>query len=443
MTRTARVHILTLLAVLAAGSGPALAQTPPADTSAMRAGIERRFDVLPLRDGVVLRPKDASLGIRSVEITDGPIAIDGQPASGAEVRQKLGADAALVLELSYLSAADRRAMFENGPPATEAAAEPRVERRDSPSSGRRSRDRNSGDRVRIGGAVSVAEGEIIDGSVVAIGGGARIDGEVRGDVVAVGGGITLGPNANVTENVVVVGGGLTRDPAAQVGGQVQEISIPGFAFSRMRWPGNPVRAYENYWGSMFGTVLALVGTLTRLAILCLLAALVVLLGRSYAERAGDRAFVEPLKAGAIGLLAQLLFLPVLIITIVVLVVTIVGIPFLLLIPFLVLALAVTGLVGFTGVAQRVGDLACTRLGWMRDNPYTTTVIGVAVLLAPAILARLVGLVGGILFPMTFGLGLLGVIVEYAAWTVGFGAVALARFNRSPSPPVTMSPVVEA
>jgi len=46
-----------------------------------------------------------------------------------------------------------------------------------------------------------------------------------------------------------------------------------------------------------------------------------------------------------------------------------------------------------------------------------------------LLARIAGLGGGIMFPMTAGLSLIGVLVEYLAWTVGFGAVALARFTR--------------
>jgi hypothetical protein len=33
--------------------------------------------------------------------------------------------------------------------------------------------------------------------------------------------------------------------------------------------------------------------------------------------------------------------------------------------------------------------------------------------------------------MTFGLGAIGFLMEYLAWTVGFGAVAIARFARRP------------
>jgi len=62
-------------------------------------------------------------------------------------------------------------------------------------------------------------------------------------------------------------------------------------------------------------------------------------------RISARAAAQPLKAGAIGLLAQLLFLPLLIVTIVLLVVTIIGIPLLVLIPFVLLGLVAVPLLG--------------------------------------------------------------------------------------------------
>jgi hypothetical protein len=258
----------------------------------------------------------------------------------------------------------------------------------------------------------------------------QVDGEVRGDVVAVGGGIVLGPQSSVQDNVVVVGGTLRRDTAARVGGEVQEIGIGAFDFER--WSINPV---SMWWGSMVGSAFALVGTLARVAILCLLAALVVLLGRDYMERAALRAAAEPVKAGAIGLLAQLLFLPVLIITVVVLVITIIGIPLLILVPFLILGLVVVALVGFTGVAYRVGRLLALRFGWSDENPYLTTVGGILLMVSPLLLARLIGLGGFPLFPITGMLVFIGLVVEYIAWTVGFGAVALMRFSKRPPVPV--------
>lgn len=439
MKRTLALCVLTLASTVATGSR-LMAQPAPADASALRASVERRFDVLPLRDGVALRPRSTLRDVRSIEITTGVIAVDGQPVSGAELRNKLGADADLVLQLSYLSDENRRALFAPAAPLapTSPAAPPSVstpiEPRDPdleppPRSTRRSRGRD-GDIVGIGfRGVSVREGQVVDGDVVSVGGSARIDGDVRGDVVAVGGSVRLGPRANVSNNVVVIGGRLDRDPSSTIGGQVQEIGLGNIDVGAWRWPSASLDPDRSYWRSIFGSTLALFGTITRLAILCLLAALVILIGHQYAERAGERATREPLKSGATGFLSQLLFIPLLVITILVLVVTIVGILLLPLLPFLFLALFIVGVVGFAGVAERVGQAISGRTGWSTANPYATTSLGIALIMLPTLLSRVIGLAGGMLFPMSVGLGVLGGLVEYLAWTIGFGALALARFDR--------------
>ena len=158
-------------------------------------------------------------------------------------------------------------------------------------------------------------------------------------------------------------------------------------------------------------------------------------------RISSRAAAEPLKSGAIGLLAQLLLLPLLIVTIVLLVVTIIGIPLLVLIPFILLGLVVVALVGFTSVAYHVGRLLNARFGRVGEGPYATTIAGILILASPLLLARLLGLAGGFVFPMTVGLLVIGTILEYVAWTIGLGAVALVRFNR-PGPATLVVPAPE-
>jgi hypothetical protein len=439
MKKTTLIHLFALLAAVVVAGDQLGAQRDQADMATLRANIERRFEVLQIRDGVVLKPRSSSSGVQSIEITNDLIAIDGQPATGPELRQKLGSDDAdLVRQFSYLTREQQRDLFSSTsqapattpavvppePPAPpERPAVPRFERR---------RGRRDGDQVRIGSGITINEGEVVDGDVVAIGGGVRIDGEVRGDAVAVGGGMTLGPKAQVANNVVVVGGPLRRDPGARIGGRVQTVGLGSMNFGDWRWGANPLGLF---WGSMVGAAFALVFTLTRLAILCLLAALVVLFGRSYMERTADHAATETVKAGAIGFLAQLLFLPVLVITIVVLVMTIIGIPLLLLLPFVFLGLGVVAVIGFTAVGYRLGQLVLVRMGWSTDNPYATAIAGIVLVMSPLLLARLLGLI----LPFTFGLGLIGMLLEYVAWTVGFGAVALTRFGRQNVTTVATTP----
>jgi hypothetical protein len=440
---------LALAAAASVWTGSAAAQTTPVANTALRQQIERRFEVLVLTDRLVLRPRSATGGVTSIEIGDATIAINGATATIVEVRDKLGADAEAVLRLSILDAAQRRALFAPaGVPEAPAAAPPLIPPPPPDPSvapiappplpdQRVRRQRRRGERVRIGGGVTVDEDELVTGDVVAIGGSARINGEVRGEVVAVGGSVHLGPRAVVARDIVVVGGSLNRADGALIQGEVHEITIGNLDFGDWGWRMRPPSLFP------FGRTFSLMSTLGRVGILCVLAVLVMLLGREYAERTSARAATEPLKAGAIGFLAQLLFLPVLALTVLILIITIIGIPLLLLLPFALLALAILALLGFTSIASHVGQLVSTRFGWSLTSPYAVTILGILVIVSPVLLARLLGLVGGPLNPMAFALGVIGFLVEYVAWTIGFGAVALARLNRPrpPVPPMAMPPPV--
>jgi hypothetical protein len=110
----ARSGVVVLAACLLTVS-PGAAQTA-ATGEALAREVEARFEVLPVSDGVVLRPR-ASTNIRSVEVSGGTIAVDGRTVTGAELRERLGADADLVLRLSYLDDDARRQLF-SGPAAT-------------------------------------------------------------------------------------------------------------------------------------------------------------------------------------------------------------------------------------------------------------------------------------------------------------------------------------
>ena len=255
----------------------------------------------------------------------------------------------------------------------------------------------------------------------------RSAGEVQGDVVAIGGGVTLGPQAVVENDVVVIGGSLKRDPGARVGGAVKEVGWGMAGADRYL----PPEWFGHWWQRGFGATFALASTLTRLAVLCLFAALVVLLGAPYVDRVAARARLEPLKAGVIGFLSQLLFIPLLIVTIVVLVATVIGIPLLDVRALRSSGVRAHGTAGVhrCGAGDRALDDAPCRVDGI--GPFGTTLLGIVTVLSPIIVGRLFGLVGG-LVPITSGLVLVGLCVEYLVWTIGFGAVALTRFQNPAS-----------
>jgi hypothetical protein len=455
-------RLLALCATLAAHTvgmpRPVEAQTAN-DLGALKAQLERRFDVLPLQDGVLLRPRAATGGVRSVEVHQGTIAIDGQVVTGAELRSRMAGDADLVVRVSYLNAADQRALAGSPAPATAAQASetaspgtPQTVAPDVPpapsvgpddgrpgdrnrrsrgwggSWGRRGGDRG-GDRVRFGGRVTVGENETVDGDVVVIAGRAQVLGHVTGDVVVVGGSAELGPRADVGADVVVVGGQLTRDPSAHVGGEVHEVGVGPLSIDpRVRMPH--FGFWDWSWSNPLGSAFSLMSTVARLAILCLLCALVVLVGGVYVDRVGALAADQPMKSGLVGLLSQVFMLPLTVVTIVVLVITIVGIPFLLLLPFVALALCVVALVGFTAVAQRLGGMALARVGGP-SGAYVATLLGVLLILGPVLLGRLVSFGGAPLWFVATPLSALGFLAEYVAWTIGFGAAVFLAFGNRP------------
>jgi hypothetical protein len=436
--RSARRRCLSCLALfaiaLAAASSSACEGVVRAqaarerDVGVMRTRLQQRFQLLPLHDGVALAPRFKT-SVRSIDVSAGVIAVDGIEMTGNELRRKLGPDADLVLQLSYLNPASRAALL--GTPALPSGEAP------PPDAGPRPArtERRTGALVRFGGSVTVPANETVTDDVVVIGGSADIDGQVEGEVVVVGGAAQLGPHADIRRDVTVIGGALQRDPGAVVGGRVNEIGVGSSMIAS--------RPFRRSTGVGFGWPFAamspfvrLTGTVVRIGLLILLACVVVLVAQRPVERIAERAAAEPVKAGLIGFLLELVFLPGLLVLIVFLAVSIIGIPLLPLVPLVILAFTVVLLIGFTGVAYWLGRLAEVRLGWVREQPYVATILGIAVLVSPLILGRFIGLVGGFRFVATALVGV-GVLTEYVGWTVGLGAAALVRFGLPapmPAPP---------
>ena len=86
---------------------------------------------------------------------------------------------------------------------------------------------HEGDVVKFAKDIHIQEGEVIEGSVVAIGGDIRVDGMVTKDVVTTGGDIVVGSNAQVLGDVVATFGEITVEPGAMTDGDVVEIDLGG------------------------------------------------------------------------------------------------------------------------------------------------------------------------------------------------------------------------
>jgi hypothetical protein len=192
------------------------------------------------------------------------------------------------------------------------------------------------------------------------------------------------------------------------------------------WFGDTVR-------NPFGGSVDLLATFVRVGLVGLLAALMIAVLPAPVRRVADRVATEPWRAGFVGLAAQLLFVPLLVITVVILAVSIIGIPLLLLVPFGLIAVALALVMGFAGSACAVGRWIGERAGSGMPGLLVSLVVGLAVVFALTVIARFLGLAGlpvGVILGSVLAVGFL---VEYVAWTVGLGGVLLSRFGRRDAP----------
>ena len=501
--RSARRSIRWAMAMMVAlalhlGTGvPAEAQaggsnrsSAPTAANSLRQELESRYEILPLRDGVLLRPRTERSGVRSIEVSGASIAVNGERVTDGVLRAWLGADAGPLLRLLALPAPERRALFGFGATggtvpeaspetpssagnsgggastdATETTGEtvgelPAVpvppEAPAPPESPEKSddaeREAESAKRVRIGTLVRFAGSARVDADeeaeqVVVIGGPATVDGAVQdevtaiggrvtvngrvgGDVISVGGSVHLGPKAEVEGDVTSVGGTVEREPGARVSGQINQAG--GFG-PRIHIGGDHDIDFWPWW-SPFAGAMRLMWSILTLAIFALLVAVTVVVAREPVARVEAKLVSEPWQSGLAGLLAQLLFIPLFVLVTVILVVSIVGIPLLILYPFLILALIVGGLIGFSAFALRVGRLIEHRFDRHFGSAVATALVGLFAIEVCRILGRLFALGHGPLDAFAWFFSLTGFLLSYVAWTFGFGAVILTRFGMGPRRP---------
>ncbi|NOT26641.1 MAG: polymer-forming cytoskeletal protein [Acidobacteria bacterium] len=374
----------------------------------LRTRLHERFDVVALQQGVALVPLQSTSTVRMIQIVSGIVTVDGESLTGQQLRDRLGADSDLVLQASYLDVQRQRELADG------TAAAPPAPAIQTPEDTARAQV-TTGDMVRFGGDVSVGQNERIQGDVVALGGAVDVQGEVTGDLVAIGGAVTLGPQSVVRGDLNVVGGGLTRAPGARVMGSVHEVGGGAAGFGRGRRWSNGLGSFWPRFGSLAATIF-------RMTLLVLLGLIAVAFAKRPLERIATRTAATPVRAGLVGLLAEILFLPVLILMIVVLAVSIVGIPLLALVPFAVLLMMLVMLVGFIALGYQIGQRLTARLGWTERGDYLAVAIGILAIGCLTVLAKLAALAGGSLIgvPLTA----FGYVVEYVAWTVGFGATIM-------------------
>jgi hypothetical protein len=424
------------------------------------------FDVVILSRGLLLEPLDEDSEIRAIEVTGDGLAIDGEDVAIGDLYDRLDDDEAdLIVSLSELEIEEMRALFAGvgfDIPETEEEAdatisisitdnEDEADEEEEVDERRHRKSRKKDAQVVVGSSLTVDEDEIskeilvvggeleilgeVVGDAVVIGGPARVSGEVRGDVASVGSSVYLESGAHVTGDAVSVGGTVEREEDVTVRGEIVEVPFgPSFQFGSFPWTGawsgnRDWHDAEDVW--RFSPMHAAMGAFWRIfgvVILALLACLALLLARGPVARMERRIVAEPWKCGLVGLVAQILFLPLLILVVVVLAVSIIGIPLLLLVPFALFALVVVCFMGFVAVAHQLGSLLKERFGWNLDSPFLVVALGVLMIQIWGFIGSLFDVGWGPLWFIAVMFFVFSAVVKYVAWTVGFGAALLTRFG---------------
>jgi uncharacterized RDD family membrane protein YckC len=269
-----------------------------------------------------------------------------------------------------------------------------------------------GPTVAVGHDVTLKEGEVAD-EVVVVQGEATVDGEVEGDVVVVLGkakinnkvhgelvsvlsNVELGPKAEIDGDAVAVGGTLRKAPGAKIHGQSPEIRLPSFIpdygwLDRNIFRGVMLRPLPP--ALAWSWIVALIFFGIHLVILLLMPRPV--------QKCADTLTERPLRCLVVGILAYILFLPLLVF----LSWTIIGVP------VLICALVAAALVGKVVVYRVSGGQIGRQLGLSAlDQPLIAFCLGTA------------------LFYLLYMVPIFGWVVWFLITPLGVGSVVCAALS---------------
>jgi cytoskeletal protein CcmA (bactofilin family) len=292
--------------------------------------------------------------------------------------------------------------------------------------------RRTGHVLNLNGDRTIAAGEVVQGDVVVFNGDLTVAGEVRGDVTVARGDLHLESGAVVAGNAVVTAGRLVNR-GARVSGEMRVVD-EGRDIGMHN--GVPVAGQVRLGRSWFAPIgRGLVGLMETLALGLVLAGVGVALifyGQPQLNGLSDTVRRSTGRAAAVGIAAHFLVLPLFVIGVVGVAVTIIGIPLLLVyIPLFIVAALGAAAVGLVTVAHALGERTAEQRGSYETrhrNAYSYVFTGLALLLAPLVVANLLGMTGFLGFVGDL-VGVFAAMLLWAATSVGIGAVLIGA-NRT-------------
>jgi cytoskeletal protein CcmA (bactofilin family) len=315
-------------------------------------------------------------------------------------------------------------------------------------------------RIHIDEDVVIPEGTVVRGTVVAIGGVTRVDGEIDGDLVVVAGDVELGEDSRVTGELRLAEARVVRNEG-EVGRVVDVVEEQEDSESELRDRireelerelrgevreevrreiRSEMRQGEESFSLLapFRPVARAVGGVAEKLVAILLLAL---FGAGVLAFAGDNVDViaetarrSPGRSAMVGFAGTILLLPVWILGTVALAVSIIFIPVAIAwLPLFPLAACLAALIGYLAVARNAGEwLADSQYpwtGWIRKSNSWVTMLGGLVGLMFAFIAANVVSIAPFLGFLSGLLVFAGVVITVIAVHVGFGAVLLTRAGR--------------
>ena len=279
----------------------------------------------------------------------------------------------------------------------------------------------SEDIVKFGRDVVVEEDEEIDGDVVALWGNVEVKGVVDGSAVAIYGDVEVFPTGIVEEDAVSIGGQVIKRGEAVVRGE--KVSV-GFLRTRPSRLPHMITRFPTF--TPFGfPAWAFVVRIFKILFFIFLGIVVLAILPRHVHKVKEKVKHDLLKSGLVGLVAQILVIPIFIL----LIITIIGIPVALLIEPLVIIAAL--ILGYTSTCLFVGEKLQEHTSLKPETKIMMLVMGILAVELVPLVARTIGVFGGPFSPFMWIFSIVGWLIAYVVITVGFGAAILSRLGTRP------------
>jgi len=266
------------------------------------------------------------------------------------------------------------------------------------------------DYIRVGEKIWVEENEFIQGDVISVMGGVKVEGKVSGDVVSVLGNIELGSTAVVNGDVVCILGHLTKASGTKVRGETVNVGSDKFTFPNITFL--PVG----------GGILRFIVQIAKFIVLVLLLLLILYFTSDRMKVGSSYVTGSFFKSMGIGILILVFGSIVIVIASVILGITIIGIPlsFLLVLSYIALMLFC-----YFISSLAIGSFIARKMKIAKQSVYMQGLIGLFLLELPALVSSAMGVIPIFKF-VKIPIGIVGKFIVFLALLVGVGAFVLSK-----------------